>query len=36
MLQYYLGTDPDKLTDEQWAEKFAQIATIRQMENKQG
>jgi len=35
MLEYYLGIDPNKLTDKEWAEKFMQVATIREMENKQ-
>lgn len=32
MLQYYLHIDPNTLTDEQWAEKFAQLKDIRQRE----
>lgn len=31
-LQYHLGIDPDTLTDEEWAEKYAQLADIRQKE----
>ena len=33
MIEYYLHIDPHKLTDEQWAEKFAQIADIRKRES---
>ncbi len=36
MIQYYLHTDPGQLSDEQWAEKFAQIADIRKRENTRG
>lgn len=32
MLQYYLHIDPNTLSDEEWAEKVAQIAQIRKME----
>ncbi|WP_262601914.1 hypothetical protein [Kaistella daneshvariae] len=32
MLEYYLGIDPEKLTDEEWAEKIAQLDDIRQKE----
>ncbi len=33
MLQYYLHiADPDSLSDELWAEKFAQLADIRKKE----
>ena len=32
MLEYYLHIDPAKLTDEMWAEKFAQLTEIRKME----
>lgn len=34
MLEYYLHIDPNKLTDEEWAEKFAQVADIRKREVK--
>lgn len=30
MLEYYLHINPDKLTDEQWGEKFAQLNDIRE------
>ncbi|HOU67778.1 MAG TPA: hypothetical protein PKW49_04220 [Paludibacteraceae bacterium] len=33
MLEYYLHINPADLTDEQWAEKFAQLAEIRKAEN---
>ena len=36
MLEYYLHIDPSKLTDEEWAEKFAQVADIRKREGKIG
>ena len=32
MLEYYLGIDPGKLSDEQWGEKFAQLLDIRDKE----
>jgi hypothetical protein len=31
-IQYYLRIDPDNLSDEQWAEKFAQLMVIRENE----
>lgn len=34
MLEYYLHIDPNKLSDEEWAEKIAQLADIRKRENK--
>jgi hypothetical protein len=35
MLQYYLHiTDPDSLTDLEWAQKFKQLEDIRKRENK--
>jgi hypothetical protein len=34
MLEYYLHIDPHSLTDEEWAEKFAQLQNIRQEEAK--
>ena len=34
MLEYYLHVDPSKLTDEEWAEKFKQLADIRKREGK--
>lgn len=33
MLEYYLHIDPSKLSDEEWALKFAQLADIRKKEN---
>jgi len=33
MLQYYLGIDPNELTDEEWSIKFKQIVDIRKREN---
>lgn len=33
MLQYYLHIDPGTLTDEEFVEKIAQLADIRQREN---
>lgn len=33
-IEYYLGIDPDKLTDEQWAEKAQNLYWIRQQEAK--
>jgi len=36
MLRYYLHIDPDKLSDEQWAETFKQLADIRQREKEAG
>jgi hypothetical protein len=33
MLEYYLGIDPGKLSDEMWAQKFMQISNIRKKEN---
>lgn len=35
MLEYYLGIDPSTLTDEAWAEKFAQLQDIRKREGKE-
>jgi hypothetical protein len=32
MMEYYLHIDPSKLSDEQWAEKIAQLLEIRKME----
>lgn len=34
MMQYYLHIDPTALTDEQWAEKWAQLQDIREREAK--
>lgn len=34
MLEYYLHINPDRLTDEEWAEKIAQLDDIRTKENK--
>nr|DAV88537.1 MAG TPA: hypothetical protein [Caudoviricetes sp.] len=33
-MRYYLHLDPDKLSDEQWAETIAQLADIRKQEAK--
>lgn len=35
-IQYYLGINPDELTDYQWAEKYKQIAEIRRLEKESG
>jgi len=32
MMEYYLHIDPDTLTDEAWAQKFQQLADIRNRE----
>jgi hypothetical protein len=32
MLEYYLHINPDKLSDEEWAEKLAQLQDIRERE----
>ena len=32
-LRYHLHIDPSTLTDEEWAEKLAQLADIRKKEN---
>jgi len=34
-MEYYLGIDPSKLDDEQWAQKFAQLKHIRKLEGKE-
>nr|DAO04465.1 MAG TPA: hypothetical protein [Bacteriophage sp.] len=34
MLEYYLGINPQTLTDDEWAEKFAQLQNIREQEAK--
>lgn len=34
LLRYYLGVDPDTLSDQQWAQMLAQLRHIRQSENK--
>jgi len=34
MLEYYLHINPADLSDSQWAEKFKQLADIRQKELK--
>nr|DAY67546.1 MAG TPA: Protein of unknown function (DUF2540) [Caudoviricetes sp.] len=34
MLRYYLHIDPDKLSDEEWAQTIAQLADIRKNEAK--
>ncbi len=31
-MEYYLGINPNNLTDEQWGEKYAQLNDIRQRE----
>ena len=36
LLEYYLHLDSAKLTDEEWAEKFAQLKQIRKMEAGKG
>jgi hypothetical protein len=36
LLEYYLHLDPAKLTDEEWAEKFAQLKQIRKLESGKG
>lgn len=33
MLRYYLGVDPEGLTDGQWATMIAQLADIRKRES---
>lgn len=33
-MRYYLHVDPDTLTDEEWAEMFAQLCDIRTREAK--
>ncbi len=32
MLEYYLHIDPERLTDEEWAAKFARLVDIRKKE----
>lgn len=32
-MQYYLGINPQDLTDEEWGEKYAQLEDIRKKEN---
>ena len=34
MLEYYLGIDPEQLTDEEWGQKIAQLDDIRTKESK--
>ena len=34
MMEYYLGINPNDLSDEEWAEKFAQLNDIREQEAK--
>lgn len=34
MMEYYLHIDPRTLSDEEWAEKFAQLKDIREQEAK--
>ena len=34
VLEYYLGINPQTLTDDEWAEKFAQLQNIREQEAK--
>lgn len=36
MLRYYLGVNPDELSDQQWAIALAQLRDIRMRENKNG
>jgi len=33
MIQYYLHINPNELTDEEWAEKYAQLMEIRKKES---
>lgn len=33
-MRYYLHIDPDNLSDEEWAQTFAQLCDIRQREAK--
>lgn len=33
-LRYYLGIDPDNLSDEEWATTIAQLQDIREQERK--
>ena len=33
LLRYYLGVDPDSLSDQQWAQMLAQLRHIRQSES---
>jgi len=33
MLEYYLGINPDTLTDNEWVEKYAQLKDIRKRES---
>lgn len=33
MLEYYLHINPNELTDEEWAEKYAQLTEIRKNES---
>ena len=35
LLEYYLGINPKELSDEAWAEKFAQLKDIRKAEGKE-
>lgn len=34
MMEYYLGINPNELTDEEWGEKYAQLQDIREKESK--
>lgn len=34
MMEYYLHIDPHTLSDDEWAEKFAQLQNIREGEAK--
>ena len=36
MLEYYLGINPQKLTNEQWAEKLAMLEDIKKKEAGKG
>jgi hypothetical protein len=35
LLEYHLGIDPSKLSDEEWALKFKQLQDIRKREGKE-
>lgn len=34
LLEYYLGIDPEELSDHEWAEKIAMLEDIRKEESK--
>lgn len=33
MMRYYLHCDPDRMSDEEWAQTFVQLADIRKRES---